>query len=33
VSLVGKTSAQEISASTLLDSSAEGMIINTAFAK
>jgi hypothetical protein len=33
VSLVGKTSAHEISASALLDSGAEGMIINTAFAK
>jgi hypothetical protein len=33
VSLVGKNSAQEISASALLDGGAEGMIINTAFAK
>jgi hypothetical protein len=32
VSFVGKTSAREISASALLDSGAEGMIINTAFA-
>jgi hypothetical protein len=33
VSLVSKRSQQQISASALLDSSAKGMIINTAFAQ